>query len=164
MTLRLDHDAHVNYAMQQNAVPVVKGLTLENRGDVDLADLTVEVGAEPGLADPVRIGISRLPAGGSHRLDAVDLRFSPTRLVNQTEREAGEIVVRVLDGETTLAERRWPFEVLAYGERPFPRSSPPSSSRTTRRSPDSWSPRDGGWRRRASTLVSPATRARATPG
>jgi very-short-patch-repair endonuclease len=122
--IRLDHDPHVNYALQQNAVPVVKELRLTNAGEDDLEDLEVEIRVEPELADPLELAVARIEAGATHVLGDVDLRFSPTRLVNQEEREQGEIVVEVRHGGATIGRDVWSLEVLAYGEWPGAGSLP----------------------------------------
>ena len=46
------HDRTVNYAMQQNHVPVVKRLRLTNSSAHTLSQMTVTITAEPGFATP----------------------------------------------------------------------------------------------------------------
>ena len=45
--IELDLDPTVNFAMQQNDVPVVKALRLSNAGADELRDLVVRVWSEP---------------------------------------------------------------------------------------------------------------------
>jgi very-short-patch-repair endonuclease len=116
VAVEIDYDSHVNYAMQQNSVPVVKTIRILNDGAVDLDDLRVEIRAEPGLAEPLRFTIARIPAGSFHVLSEVDLRFSAVRLVNQEEREQGELRIEVSRGDHSFVQRSWPLDVLSYGE------------------------------------------------
>ncbi len=125
-TVRLDveYDPCVNYALQQNAVPVVRGVWIENLSDTPIEDVELTIRAEPDLASPVVRRIDRIPGHQGHRLASVDLPLGPARLVNQMEREAGELVVEVRAKGEVVATTRRPLEVLAYGEWAGTRSLP----------------------------------------
>jgi very-short-patch-repair endonuclease len=109
-------DPRINFAMQQNSVPVVKRLELRNVGNEPLRDVRVRVTAEPGFAEPWEGLVARIPPEASYVLDDVDLRLSPGHLVNLTERESGILRFSVLEGEERLAEASYPVELLAYDE------------------------------------------------
>ena len=71
------YDQRVNYALQQNDVPVVKLLQVENTGKEDLRDLTLEVWIEGGLSERGRCRIDRVPAGGVFNVEGFDLALDP---------------------------------------------------------------------------------------
>jgi uncharacterized membrane protein len=50
LEVRIDLDRRINFAMQQNDIPVVKMLHVENRGDAPLRDLQVRISTEPAFA------------------------------------------------------------------------------------------------------------------
>lgn len=116
VSIELLHDSAVNYAMQQNAVPVVRRLRLTNAGDEDLADLTVEVASEPAFAETWRTLVALLRAGETLDLGAVDLRLSGTYLAGLNERVSGALTVTVQQAETEVCREVFPTALLAYDE------------------------------------------------
>ncbi len=114
--LRVEHDPYLNYALQQNAVPIVREVVVENEGAAAVEGLELEVRAEPDLGEPLRVTIDRVAADHVHRLGALDLRPSPVRLANQVERERGELVVTARLGGAVVARETLPLWVLAYAE------------------------------------------------
>ena len=114
--LTLIHDRRVNYALQQNDVPVVKQLQLKNTSDEDLSDLTVALWIEGNLSERAEYRIQRIPADGACSLDEVDLPLDAVRLKYQGERESTRLVVTVCDDSGATQERSFPMEVLAHNE------------------------------------------------
>jgi hypothetical protein len=110
------YDQRVNYALQQNDVPVVKLLQVENTGEEDLRDLTLEVWIEGGLSERGRCRIDRVPAGGVFNVEEFDLALDPGRLARQVEREATRLHVRLQSNDGRAREDRLPIEVLAANE------------------------------------------------
>lgn len=55
----------VNFAAQQNAVPVIRDIELINESDRDLTDLTIRMQASPSFLSAAAWHIDRLPAGGT---------------------------------------------------------------------------------------------------
>ena len=64
VAVELDLDRRVNYALQQNDVPVVAWLGLRHAGERPLDDLRVEVTLGDDLASPWVAELAALPAGG----------------------------------------------------------------------------------------------------
>jgi very-short-patch-repair endonuclease len=116
ITCDLQHERTVNYALQQNHVPIIKRLRLTNAGETTLPQVTVTVTASPDFALPWTTTIATLPAGETVDLGVVDLHLSAPFLAGLTERLAGTLTVTVVDGETLLATTHSPIDVLAYDE------------------------------------------------
>ncbi len=120
VALELELDPRIHFAMQQNAVPVVKRLGIRNDGDEEVHDLEVEITIGADLAAPWRRRIDRLPPGATHHLDPVDLALDGVTLRAQTERERTElrVVVRAGRGDAaeTIATDERPVEVFAFRE------------------------------------------------
>ncbi len=120
LTLDVDLDPRVHYALHQNDVPVVKEVRLTNDGAEDLHDLDVAVTIGANLAKPWTKRLDHLRAGATHRLTALDLGLDPEILRNQTEREATSLQVVVTQGAgeglRRLAELEKPVEILAFRE------------------------------------------------
>jgi len=116
LALHLELDRRVNFAMQQNHVPVVKGLHIENAAAVSLRDLRLRISAEPEFADEWSRQIALVPEGAIYEVAAVDLALSPRYLGALTERVRGELHFELLRGEQVLLERAEPVDLLAWDE------------------------------------------------
>lgn len=114
--IELELDPTVNFAMQQNDVPVIKALRVVNRGEAELRELTVRLWSDPEFAAPWEARVERLAAGGVHNLGMVDLPLSSGWLARLTERVAGAIHAEVWAGEAVLAAAQRPIQVLAFDE------------------------------------------------
>jgi len=116
LEIDLEHDRRVNYAMQQNDVPVVKRLRIRNPSAQAVEDVRLRIWIEGGLSRIEEIRIVRIPAGGTYDLAPVPLPLDPGMLVRQTEREASRIHVEADAAGTVLARTAQPLEILAYNE------------------------------------------------
>ncbi len=116
ISIVLDYDRTVNYAMQQNYVPVVKNLRILNRSDAPLRDLTVRVITIPAFAFPWESRITAINAGETFNLGVVDLSLSHDFLACLTERVAGSIVVELSKDDVVLTASTKRIDVLAYDE------------------------------------------------
>ena len=115
-TIRLEFDDRVNFAMQQNDVPVIKSLIIDNPLDRPLENLRVHVSSEPPFCEPWEIHLSAIPPESSHRLRSVDLMLSPVYLDALTERVRGQLRVKLYEGDAVLVERVERVHCLARNE------------------------------------------------
>ncbi|XEC96163.1 DUF3320 domain-containing protein [Paenibacillus tarimensis] len=106
----------VNYAMQQNHVPVVRKIVLTNAADEDLRGVTVKLTAEPQYAYEWGKTFDILPAGRPLDLGTVNLQMSASFLGELSERVSGCLVLTVSQGEELLLEERGEITVLAFDE------------------------------------------------
>lgn len=109
-------DAAINYAFQQNAIPVVRDVRISNRGNVELRDLRLVVRSEPEFALPWETPVAALPAGAECRLAPLPLTLSPAFLASIRERVAGLLHFDVYRGPDLLAHHAEPVAVLAPTE------------------------------------------------
>jgi very-short-patch-repair endonuclease len=116
VTVELETTRVVNYAMQQNDVPVVTRLRIANAGDASLRDLHVRITTDPGFSAPWELHLAELRPGEARDLGVVDLPLSHSFLAQQTERVAGALQVEVAQGERSLACHHQRLDVLAYDE------------------------------------------------
>ncbi len=106
----------VNYAMQQNDVPVISRLRVTNTTDTPLDGLCVRIRVEPAFAVPWEARVSSLAPGEAYDLGIVDLALSHDLLAQLTERVSGTVHAEVAQGEQVLCRRDQPIDVLAYDE------------------------------------------------
>jgi hypothetical protein len=116
VTLRVELDSRINFAIQQNDVPVVKAVNIDNLTELSLRDVTVEISAEPAFSQPWSAQIDAIGEGSTFTIEAVDLELSAGFLGELTERVRGQLHVRLRQGEEVLAERSEPVELLARNE------------------------------------------------
>ncbi|MDR2430608.1 MAG: DUF4011 domain-containing protein, partial [Puniceicoccales bacterium] len=98
-SLVLVHDSAINYAFQQNAIPIVKELRFQN-DDVARKNLVIRVSTEPAFAAPVEIRVQTIEANGEFRVSPLDLKLSHDFLAGINEKVAGWLKVEVVAGET----------------------------------------------------------------
>lgn len=116
MRIHVELDRRINFAMQQNDVPVVKTLHLENLTDEVVRDLELSITTEPDFGSPWNGRISAIPGQSRYNVDAVDLDLSPAMLSRLTERVKGCLRFRVSRGTEELASRVESVELLAFDE------------------------------------------------
>lgn len=106
----------VNYAMQQNHVPVVKGIVLTNKSEEEIRGITVKLTSEPQFAYEWKKTYDVLPAGQSIDLGTIDLQMSSSFLGDLSERITGTLTLEVWQGESELLQERAPISALAFDE------------------------------------------------
>ncbi|CAN0482174.1 unnamed protein product, partial [Phaeothamnion confervicola] len=115
LQIELDHNPFVSLAMQQNAIPTVRRMRIQNLGAEPVVDLTVRLGIE-GLSLPWQERLERLEPEGHQAWTVVDLRLSPDSLVAVQESVTTTLTVEVTSPERETARRDFPIEVLAYNQ------------------------------------------------
>ena len=75
--LVVELDSRINFAMQQNDVPVIKNIRVENRAANPIQDLTVRVRAEPLFAEEWTTKIAAIKGESAYQLNDVDIQLSP---------------------------------------------------------------------------------------
>ncbi len=116
VAIQLELDPTVNFAMQQNDVPVIKRLCISNGAETPLDNVVVEISCEPEFAGAWRTHIAAVPANGLYDLGKIDLALSAGYLAQLTERILGAIHVKVLVEGQIRAQQKSSIEILAYDE------------------------------------------------
>lgn len=112
----LEYDRTVNYAMQQNDVPLIKALRIQNVTEDTLRDLNIRITTEPAFAASWETRITSINSGESFNLGVVDIPLSHDFLASLTERVAGSLLVEVLMDNAVLSKSALRIDVLAYDE------------------------------------------------
>jgi very-short-patch-repair endonuclease len=115
LSLAVSFDPAINYAFQQNAIPVVKELRFQN-DDVARKDLIIRVTTEPAFAAPVEIRLQGIDANGEYRVAPLDLKLSHDFLAGLNEKVSGWLKIEVIEGETVLCSRTDSISLLARNE------------------------------------------------
>lgn len=115
LSLAVSFDSAINYAFQQNAIPVVKELRFQN-DDVARKDLVIRVSTEPAFAALAEIRIQAIGPNGEFRVSPLDLKLSHDFLAGLNEKVAGWLKVEVVAGDTMLCSRTESVSLLARNE------------------------------------------------
>ena len=111
-----DIEPKIHLAAQQNSVPVVRSVTVKSAATGPLDGLALQITFDPPFAEPYVRPLGRLAPGRQVRLSDVDPRFSTRRLMQQTERQSGQVFVRIMRLAEVVAERAYDVEMLAAME------------------------------------------------
>lgn len=110
------HDRELNYALQQNDIPVIKSIQILNNSSEEFVDLTLRLSSSPSFAIPLDIQISSIPAGRTIELNPVNLMLNPEFLAGQNERQSGLLSIALQKSGQTVVENTHPVSLLAHDE------------------------------------------------
>src|ERR1051325_4634501 len=102
--IRFTYDPAINYAFQQNLIPVLRELVVRNSNAPRNA-LKVSLRTEPAFAEAVELHIQSLEADGEFKVGPLDLKLSRSFLENLTEQVTGSLHVEVIEGESVVGEK-----------------------------------------------------------
>lgn len=106
LDIDIELDRRINFAMQQNDVPVIKRLQLKNLSSVPLRDLELRITSEPAFAQPWSTRLTEIKPGTTYGIDGVDLDLSPSFLSGLTERVNGRLLIEVITRSATEKDQR----------------------------------------------------------
>jgi hypothetical protein len=116
MVLKIDYVPFINFAMLQNAIPLLRSLTIENTTDASLSNLQVRIWSDPPLFAEKRSSIESIAARSCFQLADVSLLLLREPLRKQTEREEGNLWVEVAENSNSICREAYPLSMLAYNE------------------------------------------------
>lgn len=106
----------VNLALQQNAVPILRELAVENVGEEVLTELKLVLESEPAFLQPREWLFDRLIAGTKFHVTDANVDLSTSFLTNLKEAIAGELRFTLSDSSGVLVAQKTSIEVLAKDE------------------------------------------------
>src|SRR5690242_13775293 len=104
----------INFAMQQNHVPVIRKLTIKNIGESDLNNIQIQLIPEPEFAVEWNKKIDVLPKEELIDLGAIDIKTITKFLAELTERIAGSITLIIKTENDILFQEVYPIDILSY--------------------------------------------------
>ena len=103
---------NINLAYYQNAIPIIRELSIENRTGAELGNVAIRLSSEPPFVTPGVWRIDRIADTDVHHLRTIDLKLDQTVLASLTASRRAEIFVRVEDSEGSLAEQKIEVNLL----------------------------------------------------
>ena len=116
LEVQVVHVPVVNFAMQQNHVPVIREIVLKNTGEEDIKGLCVQISFEPDFAGSCQLHIESIAPGSEEQLSAIPIQLSTFFLSQLTERLLGHIHVEISTNEHLLFSESYEMSLLAFDQ------------------------------------------------
>ena len=75
LTLQVDMDEVINYAIQQNSTEIIRNICIKNNSDKEYDNLCVHIDTDTDLFDPLEIGVEKVRAGEEIHLSMVKIKI-----------------------------------------------------------------------------------------
>lgn len=118
VTISVDVNNVLTYAMQQNGSPIVREIRLKNETESDYENLIVNISTDTELIEPFSQGIQVLKGGEEVQLRNLKIQVNGKYLASLTERVSCNLKIEVMQGEETLVTDAMNVTALAYDEWP----------------------------------------------
>lgn len=106
----------INFAMQQNYVPLIRNLSVNNSSDELQDNLKLKITFEPNFANEFTYDIGSIEPNTSVRVFPVNIILSTEFLFSLSEKIVGTIFIELLQNEKTVFNYTDTVELLAYDE------------------------------------------------
>lgn len=106
----------VNFALQQNHVPVVQSITINNPSDHPLENVELRITANPALCLPYSKHLEVIPAKNDYVVRDISLILDADYLASLTEKVTGMLNISLATEGTLLCEEQVELTALAFDE------------------------------------------------
>lgn len=108
--------AQINFAMQQNYVPVFRNIVMTNNSDEEIKNVRLRISFEPEFAKVFESApIDLLPAQPVE-ISPINIIMLSDYLFSLTEKLVGSVTIEALQGEEVIASETRSIELLAYDQ------------------------------------------------
>lgn len=112
----LKYSPVINFALQQNHVPVIRELIVTNQSNNNWQNVIIELSTEPDFAAVWRQSIGVLDQGETHVFKNISPVISSKYLAELTERVSGKFILKISDGPEAIYENHYQVDLLAYDQ------------------------------------------------
>ena len=106
----------INYAMQQNGLPVIQSIKIQNGRSTAMENTILKIWTEPEISLPTQKNIEYFSPESSLIVKDIALVLKPDILYALTERESVILHVALLIGDETIAKQSLEITLLAFDE------------------------------------------------
>ena len=107
----------LNYALQQNRIPVLRELLIDNQSKSDIENAVVKLQCEPAFIDPADMTVALIPAGATYAVNSLQPQINTVFLAALTERMTGFLTITLESAQAeTLAVYTCDMTALAFDE------------------------------------------------
>lgn len=115
-SVEADYTPFVNFAMQQNAVPLLRKLVINNGSNGQATDVVVRVWSDPPVVAEKTLRVDEIAPGNRYTFSSIALTLQRGLLRKQSEREEGHLWVEVAANGVAPFRKPLPLSVLADNE------------------------------------------------
>ena len=116
LSINVEYTPFVNFAIQQNGVPLLGALTVTNLSDKQVSNVFVRIWSDPLIVAQKTLRVDAIVPGEGYSFQDLSLTLLREPLRKQYECEEGHLWIEV-GAENVPTERKpFPFSVLAYNE------------------------------------------------
>ncbi len=106
----------VNYAMQQNYIPLIRNLVVTNTGEKDLSDITVKINFNPAFAEMFETKADLLKPNIPVEIAPVKISLSTDFLFSLTEKTVGAVNVSLFSENKIIYTETRELDILTYDQ------------------------------------------------
>ena len=106
----------INFAMQQNYVPIIRSILVNNQTEKKLKNLTLKVSFDPDFAKEYTYSIEGIEPGQMVEISPVRIKLKTEYLFSLTEKIVGTITMELHSEGELLASYDKEIELLAYDQ------------------------------------------------
>jgi len=107
----------INFAMQQNHVPIIRQLVIKNTSDADLNDVTLNITIDPDIAEVHSQKIDGIPVGETLDIGhTINFSFSSEYLRSLTEQTSGKLLIELSKDNQLIHSEIYPIDILALNQ------------------------------------------------
>ena len=106
----------VNFASHQNAVPLIRELTVRNNTGAELENCELRMSVSPNFVSDKTWPFARIGARNEHHITDRDVSLNGQYLLNLSEAMKGQVTLTIVSGEQILLTKTHGVEVLARDE------------------------------------------------
>jgi len=114
--LSLIYSPAVNFAMQQNHVPIIRKVVLVNDEDEIIEDVRIRISITPEISDEFEKILDQIPPKSTIEVKDLKLEISPKYLSELTEKISGELLISVYTGEILMLTEKYPVDILSFNQ------------------------------------------------
>lgn len=106
----------INYALQQNRIPIIQEIVIQNNTPQSLQDTVLKIWSEPEITAAFEQNIDLVPATAAFSIKSIPLRANGEFLAGLTERISGIVHITLTHSTGELAHTTYEVMALAFDE------------------------------------------------
>ena len=106
----------INFALQQNGMPTIRSIQIDNNSSQDIFDAEIQISSTPDFCRTYRKSICLISANSRFELKSISLVMDAAYLAGLTERIAGTLSVDLVHDGQILCSETVDVSVLAFNE------------------------------------------------
>lgn len=106
----------INFALEQNGLPVMRSIRIDNNTAEDLYDVQLRITSSPAFSKEYQKLINVIPAKTQLEIKGIKIVIDAEYLAGLTEKVAGNFTVELVCEETTLCSETVAVSVLAFNQ------------------------------------------------